>query len=66
MAKTTSIALSQHHTDFIAKMIASGRYGNASEVVREALRLLEKHELELETMRRQAESHRNMHASHTR
>ncbi|WOE76504.1 type II toxin-antitoxin system ParD family antitoxin [Alterisphingorhabdus coralli] len=42
MAKrSTSVALSEHHQKFIQEMVDSGRYGSASEVVRDALRLAE-------------------------
>ena len=36
-----SIALGSHYEAFIRKQLDSGRYNNASEVVRAALRLLE-------------------------
>lgn len=37
----TSVALGSHFEEFIKKQLESGRFNNASEVVRAALRLLE-------------------------
>lgn len=51
MAKTTSIALGEHFDHFIAQQLEGGRYGSASEVVREALRLLERQEAKLRALR---------------
>jgi putative addiction module CopG family antidote len=39
--KTTSFSLGRHFDEFLRAKLATGRYTNASEVVREALRLLE-------------------------
>ena len=41
MAKNTSFTLGEHFDKYIASEIASGRYKNASEVMREALRGME-------------------------
>jgi antitoxin ParD1/3/4 len=51
MAKHTSVTLSDYFEKFIASEIASGRYGNSSEVVRAGLRLLEREEMKLEALR---------------
>lgn len=51
MAKNTSITFGEHLELFIRDQIHAGRYGNVSEVVRAALRLLEEHEQKLEALR---------------
>lgn len=43
---TRNVFLSEHFDDFIAAGIETGRYSNASEVVRDGLRLLEQREQE--------------------
>jgi len=43
---TRNINLTEHLDHFVERQVASGRYSNASEIVREALRLLEEQEQE--------------------
>ena len=45
---TRNINLTDHWHDFVERQVASGRYSNASEIVRDALRLLEEQEQERE------------------
>ena len=47
-----SIVVGDHFEHFIDEQISSGRYNNASEVVRAGLRLLERDELQLAELRR--------------
>ena len=41
MGRTVTVSLGQHYEEFIQANIAGGKYNNASEVVRAALRKLE-------------------------
>ena len=41
---TRNVVLTDHHEELIAGLVKSGRYQNASEVLREGLRLIEKRE----------------------
>ena len=48
---TTSLSLGKHWEVFIKNEISSGRYGSASEVVRDALRSMEERKSKLEALR---------------
>jgi antitoxin ParD1/3/4 len=43
---TRNVVLTARHEQFIAKLVKSGRYQNASEVLRDGLRLVEANEAE--------------------
>ena len=43
---TRNINLTEHFDNFVEHQVSSGRYSNASEIVRQALRLLEEQEQE--------------------
>ena len=45
---TRNVVLSDHQASVVARLVASGRYQNASEVMREGLRLVERREAEEE------------------
>ena len=47
----TSLSLGDHWEVFIRNEVASGRYGSASEVVRDALRSLEERKTRIEALR---------------
>ena len=51
MGRNTSISLGSHFEEFIEKSIASGRFNNASEMVRAGLRLLEDEEYKVAALR---------------
>ena len=48
---TTSLSLGEHWEVFIKNEVASGRYGSASEVVRDALRHMEERSSKLAALR---------------
>ena len=43
---TRNVVLSQHQHELVASLVETGRYQNASEVLRDGLRLLERQEIE--------------------
>jgi len=51
MASSTSVTLGNHWGAFIESQVASGRYGSASEVIRDSLRLLEEKQSRLDALR---------------
>ncbi|QDT57213.1 Antitoxin ParD1 [Caulifigura coniformis] len=50
MSKNTSITLGDHFEQFVDRQIASGRFSNASELIRSGLRLLEEQEQKREAL----------------
>ena len=53
MAKNTSITLGDHFENTIQRLIKSGRYASASEVVRAGLRMVEEEEERIEALKRE-------------
>jgi antitoxin ParD1/3/4 len=51
MARNTSVTLSDHFRALVDELVGSGRFGSASEVVREGLRLVEERERRLQALR---------------
>lgn len=56
MSRTTSITIGSQLDEFVGKLIESGRYGSTSEVVRSALRLLERQENQMAALRNAIEA----------
>lgn len=52
MNRNTSISLGHYFDDFIQDRLSSGRYKNASEVVRAGLRLLEEEESRVQSLKK--------------
>jgi len=56
MSRTTSVTIGSQLNEFVGKLIESGRYGSTSEVVRSALRLLERQENQTNALRHAVEA----------
>ncbi|MDY6050102.1 MAG: type II toxin-antitoxin system ParD family antitoxin [Corynebacterium sp.] len=66
MPTNTSISLDEHFQDLLASQVRSGRFRNASEVIRDALRLFEERELRLAALRREVQplGYLGLHRAH--
>jgi antitoxin ParD1/3/4 len=51
MARNTSVSLNDHFCELVDELVDSGRFGSASEVVREGLRMVEEREKKLQALR---------------
>ncbi len=52
MGRNTSISLGNHFEDFVDDKVSTGRFKNASEVIRAGLRLLEEEESKIVALRK--------------
>lgn len=51
MGRNTSISLGDHFENFVDKRVSTGRFKNASEVIRAGLRLLEEEENKMNALK---------------
>ncbi|MAN52159.1 MULTISPECIES: type II toxin-antitoxin system ParD family antitoxin [unclassified Marinimicrobium] len=56
MARITHVTIGPQLEEFVGNLIKSGRYGSTSEVVRSALRLLERQESQAQALRQAIEA----------
>jgi len=56
MSKNTSVTLGDYFEQIIDRSIDSGRYSNASEVIREGLRLVDEREQKIQLLREAIEA----------
>jgi antitoxin ParD1/3/4 len=52
MGRNTSISLGNHFEDFVDDKVSTGRFKNASEVIRAGLRLLEEEEIRIVALKK--------------
>ncbi len=55
MGRNTSISLGNHFEDFVGDKVSTGRFKNASEVIRAGLRLLEEEESKIVALKKAIE-----------
>lgn len=55
MGRNRSISLGDHFEDFVGDKVSTGRYKNASEVIRAGLRLLEEEESKIVALKKAIE-----------
>ncbi len=55
MGRNTSISLGNHFEDFVDDKVSTGRFKNASEVIRAGLRLLEEEESKMVALKKAIE-----------
>lgn len=60
-----NVSLGQRWEDFVARAVEEGRYGSASEIVREGLRLVEEREAKLAALRQTIDAAIERGGSHT-
>ena len=60
-----NVSLGQRWEDFVAQAVEDGRYGSASEIVREGLRLVEEREAKLAALRQTLDAAIERGGSHT-
>ncbi|HWB49412.1 MAG TPA: type II toxin-antitoxin system ParD family antitoxin [Stellaceae bacterium] len=51
-----NVSIGKRWEDFVGELVASGRYGSSSEVVREGLRLVEEREAKLTALRKRLDA----------
>jgi antitoxin ParD1/3/4 len=56
MGRNTSVSLGDHFEDFVDSEVSTGRFKNASEVIRAGLRLLEEEESKIIALKKAVEN----------
>ena len=61
-----NVSIGERWEEFVSSVVAAGRYGSASEVVREGLRLVEEREAKLQALRETLDASIERGGRHTR